>query len=101
MIRAVPLADDLVLRLLDAGDAAALAAAYVRNREHLAPWEPVREDAFFTEQGQAADVDAQLASAVSGASVPLTLEERVQEVVVERNGTDHSSILWSRAHPAG
>ena len=84
MIRAVPLADDLVLRLLDAGDAAALAAAYVRNREHLAPWEPVREDAFFTEQGQAADVDAHLASALSGASVPLALEERSTGRIIGR-----------------
>lgn len=40
--------------------AAALAAAYDRNREHLAPWDPVRPPAFFTPSGQAADVVARL-----------------------------------------
>lgn len=84
MIRPVPIADDVALRLLDAGDAAALAAAYDRNREHLAPWEPVRDDAFFTEEGQAADLDAQLASAVAGASLPLALEERSTGRIIGR-----------------
>lgn len=40
--------------------AAELAAAYDRNREHLAPWDPVRPPAFFTPAGQAADVVARL-----------------------------------------
>lgn len=33
-------AGQLLLRPLEHSDAAALAAAYRRNREHLAPWEP-------------------------------------------------------------
>jgi [ribosomal protein S5]-alanine N-acetyltransferase len=37
-----------------------LADAYDRNREHLAPWDPVRPAAFFTPTGQAADVVARL-----------------------------------------
>lgn len=40
--------------------AAALAAAYDRNRDHLAPWDPVRPRAFFSPAGQAADVVARL-----------------------------------------
>ena len=40
--------------------APALAAAYDRNREHLAPWDPVRPPAFFTPTGQTADVVARL-----------------------------------------
>ncbi len=48
------LADGIVLRPVTAADAAALAEAYVRNRSHLAPWEPVRDEEFFTERGQGA-----------------------------------------------
>ena len=47
-------------------DAPALAAAYLRNREHLAPWEPTRSEEFFTEEAQRVDVEARLASAAAG-----------------------------------
>lgn len=40
--------------------APALAAAYDRNREHLAPWDPVRPPGFATPAGQAADIVARL-----------------------------------------
>ncbi|WP_315973732.1 hypothetical protein [Glutamicibacter sp. M10] len=40
-----------VLRLLEVSDAAQLAEAYVRNREHLRPWDPEREDAFSRRPG--------------------------------------------------
>ncbi len=56
-----------LLRELRADDAPALAAAYRRNRAHLAHWDPVRREAFYTEQGQAAVVDAALASVAQGA----------------------------------
>lgn len=51
---------------LTAADAPALAAAYRRNREHLEPWEPTRDEGFFTEQGQAAAVATQLAAVGNG-----------------------------------
>jgi ribosomal-protein-alanine N-acetyltransferase len=49
-----PLPGGLVLRRRTEDDAAALAAAYIRNRGHLAPWEPTRTEQFFTEEGQRA-----------------------------------------------
>jgi len=55
------LAEGYEIRPLGEGDAAALAAAYRHNREHLTPWEPVRPESFFTEEGQAADIARQLA----------------------------------------
>jgi ribosomal-protein-alanine N-acetyltransferase len=58
------------IRELDAGDAAALAQAYRRNRDHLAPWEPVRDESFFTERGQATAIAGQLASQRQGLMVP-------------------------------
>lgn len=62
------------LRLLVSTDAAALAAAYHRNREHLAPWEPLRDEDFFTAEGQAGAIAVRLAGLASGSEVPWVLE---------------------------
>lgn len=48
------------------GDGPALAAAYRRNRDHLAPWDPVRPEEFWTDEGQAADVARNLVAAEEG-----------------------------------
>jgi [ribosomal protein S5]-alanine N-acetyltransferase len=56
----VRLPDGYEIQVLDDTHASALAAAYDRNREHLAPWDPVRSASFFTPAGQAADVVARL-----------------------------------------
>lgn len=82
MIDPVPLADGVVLRELRRDDAAALAAAYARNRVHLAEWEPVRDEPFFTVAGQQVEVGLQLDSAVAGGSFPLVLES--DEAIVGR-----------------
>lgn len=64
-------------RLLPAGytirqavveDAPAVAAAYRRNHDHLAPWDPVRPPEFFTPTGQRAALAAQLAQVERGLS---------------------------------
>ena len=65
---------------LRAGHTAALAAAYERNREHLAPWDPRREADFFTVEGQTAAVAGQLA-AVRGGLMAAFVLEREGEVV--------------------
>ena len=64
---------------LTAADAPALAAAYRRNREHLEPWEPAREESYFTDDGQAAAVAGQLSTVTSGlgAAWVLTHGEKV------------------------
>lgn len=48
------------LRELRSEDAPALLAAYQRNREYLAPWEPVRSEAFYGLEGQRHAVRQQL-----------------------------------------
>lgn len=58
--------DGYELRELRADDAPALAEAYSRNSEHLAPWDPRRPDDFYTVAGQAAAVGAQLESVANG-----------------------------------
>jgi ribosomal-protein-alanine N-acetyltransferase len=70
----VEVADGVVLRMLRADDAGLLAEAYRRNREHLAHWDPVRPAEFFTEPGQAAEVDGALQACLAGLMLPLVLE---------------------------
>ena len=54
------------IRPLVKTDAAGSARAYRRNRVHLQPWEPRRDEAFYTERGQAAAIAGQLAAQQAG-----------------------------------
>jgi ribosomal-protein-alanine N-acetyltransferase len=65
---------------LAAVHAPALADAYRRNREHLEPWEPTRDESFFTAEGQVAAVAGQLA-AIRGGLVAAWVLLRDDEVV--------------------
>lgn len=67
------------LRPLAGTDAADLARAYRDNREHLAPWEPVRDEAFYGEAGQGEQIAGKLADLAAGTEVPwvLTSEDRI------------------------
>ncbi|MFB4348734.1 GNAT family N-acetyltransferase [Microbacterium sp. CR_7] len=57
---------DHVLRLVQPGDGAALARAYTTNRDHLAPWEPVRSVDFYTATWQERHVEHSVADTDSG-----------------------------------
>ncbi|BBE23823.1 ribosomal-protein-alanine acetyltransferase [Arthrobacter sp. MN05-02] len=67
------------LRLVEPSDAEPLARAYRRNREQLEPWEPLRDDAFFTEAGQAERIAVMLDGLAAGTDVPwvLTADEGI------------------------
>ena len=67
------LPDHVMLRALRREDAAALLAAYDRNRENLAPFEPSRSDAFYTPVGMASHIDLLSARLAGGLTVPLLL----------------------------
>lgn len=84
------LRDGLRLRLLEDGDAPALSDAYLRNRQHLAPWEPKREDSFFTSGHQAEIIRAKRAHHRLGTEVPWVLVEE-QDDGVGTVGTGHPS----------
>lgn len=60
----------MATRLLDPGDAEALADALHRSREHLAPWEPVRPERYFTLAGQRDAIADSLARHEAGTMVP-------------------------------
>ena len=67
----MPVVDDLSvsgyeLRPLTLEDIPALVAAYDRNREHLAPWDPWRPPEWFTEAGQRSRIAGELDAAAGG-----------------------------------
>ena len=72
-----PLADGVVMRPAALADAEGLAAAYVRNRQHLAPWEPVRREEFFTVHGQASQLNLDLDNRRAGRSARWLLADPV------------------------
>ena len=67
------LTEDVRLRLVREDDADALARAYSVNREHLAPWDPLRPERFFTAEQQHIDVRGALDDYEGGIIVPLVL----------------------------
>ncbi|MGK5628647.1 GNAT family N-acetyltransferase [Streptomyces sp. URMC 123] len=75
------LGDGVLLRPLALDDAEALCDAYRRNREHLRPWEPVRDEAFFTPEGQAANVRALLDQRAAGLRMPWVLTDGGDRVI--------------------
>ncbi|MFD7918078.1 GNAT family N-acetyltransferase [Streptomyces sp. NPDC059740] len=63
----------VLLRPAALSDAAALAAAYLRNREHLAPWEPPREESFYTATHQEQRLAILLEGRAAGQAMPWLL----------------------------
>lgn len=79
----------LLLRVRTEEDAPALAAAYLRNRGHLAPWDPTRTEDFFTEEGQRARTRELLALRAADSALPLVLVDG-DEIA---GGVDLSNIV--------
>ena len=67
------LAGGVQIRVLKASDAELMCAAYRRNRDHLAPWEPLRAEEFFTVDGQMVSVQSKLALFIEGSDIPWVL----------------------------
>ena len=65
--------DGVVLRPVRKLDARALTEAFQRNRAHLAPWEPVRPERFYTVQGQQEVITRQRTELGLGTSLPMVL----------------------------
>ncbi|WP_336111434.1 GNAT family protein [Paenarthrobacter ilicis] len=66
---------ELMIRPLKVNDAGLLAAAYERNRGHLAPWEPRRSDVFFTREGQEQVVQGKLQQQELGSEMPWVITD--------------------------
>ncbi|TLM86292.1 GNAT family N-acetyltransferase [Pseudarthrobacter sp. NamE2] len=63
----------VLLRTVKTSDAGALTAAFLRNREHLAPWEPIRPDKFYTVPGQQDVIARQRQEVAAGTALPMVL----------------------------
>ncbi|GAA1243743.1 GNAT family N-acetyltransferase [Microbacterium phyllosphaerae] len=76
----LPLDAEHVLRPVRAGDGVALAKAYSANREHLAPWEPLRPEDFFTTAWQEDDARRCVDDAAAGRSIRFVIESTDGEI---------------------
>ncbi|MFT4147535.1 MAG: GNAT family protein [Micrococcaceae bacterium] len=61
------------LRLVEPDDAQELASLYRINREHLAPWDPARDEEFYTARWQRALVTVQLRHHAEGRYYPFII----------------------------
>ncbi|MEV4442622.1 GNAT family N-acetyltransferase [Streptomyces sp. NPDC049577] len=75
-------APGVVLRPAAAEDAAAMADAYRRNRDYLRPWEPRRNEAFFTADGQAARLTELLELQRAGRVMPWVVADEERGEIV-------------------
>lgn len=101
MFEPVEVDGGVVVRLLAADDGPALAAAYARNRVHLAPWEPARSPEFFTTDWHERDVAGAMLRLEAGTLVPLVLasgEEAGAEIVGRVNLSDLVRGVFQNAH---
>jgi len=104
----IALADDVFLRLLRDGDGESFARAQMKNRFHLAPWNPTRDEDFFTTQWQEADTAHRLIGYRAGTGVPQVLVS-ADEIVGRVNlgaithGAFQSAVLsyWIDSNFAG
>ncbi|KRC60855.1 acetyltransferase [Agromyces sp. Root81] len=87
MQQPVDLGDGVVFRELRPGDGPALAAAYLRNREHLAPWEPSRSEEFFDVETHRRDVEAAITRLEAGLAVPFVITDG-DEIIGRMNLSD-------------
>lgn len=61
------------IRLLTLDDVPALADLVLRNRTHLEPWEPAREERWYTQKGQLEAVQGALEAQASGTGYPCVI----------------------------
>lgn len=69
------------LRLIEPADAGPLTQLLARNRKYLAPFEPVRPDAFYTTAGQSERIGDLLAAHALGSALPMVVLDGDHEAV--------------------
>ena len=76
----LPLDAEHLLRPVQVGDGPALARAYSANREHLAPWEPLRSPEFFTPEWQEFHAEQCVIEASAGRNIRFVIESSDGEI---------------------
>jgi ribosomal-protein-alanine N-acetyltransferase len=69
----VEISDRATLRLLTERDVGLVLDAYLRNREHLAPWDPARLESFFTSAEQSGILTDQIEQLKAGSGIPFVI----------------------------
>ncbi|PNI07543.1 GNAT family N-acetyltransferase [Arthrobacter sp. AFG7.2] len=88
------LREGLCIRPLTEGDAGALAEAYQRNRGHLAPWEPHRDDSFFTPEHQLELIRGKRALHAAGSELPwIVVEQKDDAAGTPGSGTGGEHVV--------
>jgi ribosomal-protein-alanine N-acetyltransferase len=90
----------LVLRVPTPDDAEAMAAFALANREHFAPWDPVRGEAYFTAEHWRQELASTVESARAGTSLRLVLEPRVGGMPPIAGHCTFSNIVRGAFHAA-
>ena len=98
-----------VTRLVTPGDAEPLARLVTENRDYLAPWSPVQDDAYFTADGQREAIDRQLGRYEDGTMLPLVILDGDGEIAgtlnlnsIIRGAFQNASVgYWVSSHRAG
>jgi ribosomal-protein-alanine N-acetyltransferase len=85
----------IILTLPGPDQAGAMADFYIRNRDHLSPWEPDREKDFFTVQGWKRRLRANLLDAKQEKALKLAVFEKktAAQNRARNNSTDNSRLL--------
>lgn len=90
--------DGIVLRPLAVDDGAGLADAYARNRAHLAPWEPLRDETYFSARQQDLLVARTLQDVAAGRSAAYVLVAESGRIAGRVNLSDIVRGVFLSAH---
>ena len=99
----------MTIRLASLDDAPVIASLLTANRDFLAPWEPLRDESWFTADGQRAAIAAVLANHEAGTSAPYVVLDDSGAVVgrmtlsgVVRGALQSASLgYWVSEHANG
>ncbi|WP_347401129.1 GNAT family N-acetyltransferase [Microbacterium esteraromaticum] len=80
----IELHDGIRLRALQRSDGAAVVSAYRRNRRHLAPWDPLREEVFFSGDEQDRLIATACDDRDAGRCAPFVLTRDDDDAIVGR-----------------
>ncbi len=69
----------LILRVPTLDDASRMAAYVLENREHFAPWDPLRSDSYYTAEHWRTALDTVVESAMAGTSLQFILLRKEDE----------------------
>lgn len=72
---------ETTIRLVRRDDAAALTEIVTESAEHLRPWEPRRDPAFYTEERQNQLIETALTAAEKGTSAPYVIVSAADRIV--------------------